>query len=140
MMLMLMIPFGFFSVSAVSFSPRYDAPNSSNSYYYSSNPFYKSGYGMPNCTCYAYGRAYELLGTEPSLSRGNAGYWWWYNKNSGIYSYGSTPKLGAIACWDRYDQDRGHVAVVEAIEGDSVTISESHYSGTYFDTRTINSN
>lgn len=139
-MIALMIPFGMFTVGATSFSPRYSAPSSSDSYFYSQNPFYKTGYGMPNCTCYAYGRAYELLGTEPSLSRGNAGYWWWYNKSNGIYSYGSTPKLGAIACWDRYDQDRGHVAVVEAIEGDSVTISESHYSGTYFDTRTINSN
>lgn len=139
-MIALMIPYGVVSVNATSFSPRYDTPSSSNSYYYSSNPFYKSGYGMPNCTCYAYGRAYELLGTEPSLSRGNAGQWYWYNKNNGIYSYGSTPKLGAIACWDKYDQNQGHVAVVEAIDGDSVTISESHYSGTYFDTRTITSN
>lgn len=139
-MIALMIPFGMFTVGATSFSPRYSAPSSSDSYFYSQNPFYKTGYGMPNCTCYAYGRAYELLGTEPSLSRGNAGYWWWYNKSNGIYPYGSTPKLGAIACWDKYDQNQGHVAVVEAIDGNSVTISESHYSGTYFDTRTINSN
>ena len=135
-----MILFGVFTVSATSFSPRYNAPSSSDSYFYSLNPFYNNGYGMPNCTCYAYGRAYELLGTEPNLSRGNAGYWWWYNKSNRIYSYGSTPKLGAIACWDKYDQNQGHVAVVEAIDGNSVTISESHYSGTYFDTRTINSN
>ena len=128
------------TVSAASFEPRYDAPNSSNSYYYSSNTFYINGYGMPNCTCYAYGRAYELLGTEPSLSHGNAGPWYWYNKSRSIYPYGSTPKLGAIACWDKYDQDKGHVAIVEAINGNTVTISESHYSGTYFDTRTINSN
>lgn len=129
-----------FTVNAASFAPRTTAPDSSNAYYYSSNPFYQSGYGMPNCTCYAYGRAYELLGSKPRLSTGNAGYWWWYNKNNGIYSYGSTPKLGAIACWDKYDQNQGHVAVVEAIDGNSVTISESHYKSTFFDTRTITAN
>ena len=126
--------------SATGFTPRTTAPDSSNAYYYSANPFYQSGYGMPNCTCYAYGRAYELLGSRPSLSTGNAGKWWWYNKNNGIYSYGSTPKLGAIACWDKYDQNQGHVAVVEAIDGNSVTISESHYKSTFFDTRTISAN
>ena len=25
-----------------------------NFHWYSDNPFYQSGYGMPNCTCYAY--------------------------------------------------------------------------------------
>lgn len=138
-MIVMMITVGVVTVNALAFTPRYSAPTSSDSYYYSLNPFYKSGYGMPNCTCYAYGRAYELLGTEPSLSRRNAGQWYWYNKNNSIYSYGSTPKLGAIACWDKYDQNQGHVAVVETINGDSVTISESHYGGTYFDTRTIKS-
>ena len=127
-------------VSAASFTPRTTAPSTSNSYYYSSNPFYKSGYGMPNCTCYAYGRAWEILGSKPSLSTGNAGKWYWYNKNNGIYSYGSTPKLGAIACWDKYDENQGHVAVVEAISGDTITISESHYKSTNFDTRNIASN
>ena len=127
-------------VSAASFTPRTTAPTSSNAYYYSLNPFYKSGYGMPNCTAYAYGRAYEILGSKPNLSTGNAGQWWWKNKSTGAYSYGSTPKLGAIACWDKYDQNQGHVAVVEAINGSYVTISESHYKSTFFDTRTINSN
>lgn len=124
--------------SATGFTPRTTAPDSSNAYYYSANPFHQSGYGMPNCTCYAYGRAYELLGSRPSLSTGNAGKWWWYNKNNGIYAYGSTPKLGAIVCWDQYDQNQGHVAVVEAINGSQITISESHYGGTFFTTRTIN--
>lgn len=127
-------------VHNATFVPRYDAPDKSNAYYYANNPFYQSGYGMPNCTAYAWGRAYELLGSKPKLSTGNAGKWWWYNKNNGYYSYGSTPKLGAIACWDDYDQNQGHVAVVEAISGDSITISESHWKGTNFDTRTIKAN
>ena len=42
--------------SAASFSPRLSAPSLSNKYYYSDlNAFYKYGYGMPNCTAYAYG-------------------------------------------------------------------------------------
>lgn len=128
------------SVGAENFTPRTTAPTSNNPYYYSLNPFYNSGYGMPNCTAYAYGRAYEILGNKPNLPTGNAGQWWWKNKTSGAYNYGSTPKLGAIACWDKYDQNQGHVAVVESINGSSVTISESHYKSTFFDTRTINSN
>jgi len=127
--------------SAADFVMRTTAPSTSDSRYYSSNPFYKNDYGLPNCTCYAYGRAWEILGTQPKLPTGNAGAWWWKNKSSGTYSYGSTPKLGAIACWDKYDQNKGHVAVVEKIEGDNVTLSESHWgtnhNGTLFDNKTM---
>ena len=125
---------------ASNFVPRTTAPANNNAYYYGWNPFYASGYGMPNCTAYAYGRAYELLGNKPNLSTGNAGQWWWYNKSKGAYNCGSAPRLGAIACWDNYDQNKGHVAVVEAINGSRVTLSESHYKGTFFDTRTMNAN
>ena len=127
--------------SAADFVMRTTAPSTSDSRYYSSNPFYKSGYGLPNCTCYAYGRAWEILGTQPKLPTGNAGAWWWKNKSSGTYSYGNTPKLGAIACWDKYDQNKGHVAVVEKIDGNNVVLSESHYgtnhNGTLFDNKTM---
>ena len=139
MIVSLMVVMPTMSVSAAGFVPRTSAPTSDNSYYYGLNPFYKSGYGMPNCTAYAYGRAYEILGSKPNLSTGNAGKWWWQNKTDGAYKYGNTPRLGAVACWDKYDQNQGHVAVVEAIDGSSVTISESHYKSTFFDTRTINS-
>ena len=54
--------------SAASFSPRLSAPSSSNKYYYSNlNVFYKYDYGMPNCTAYAYGRAYEILALSQSF-------------------------------------------------------------------------
>lgn len=137
-MLLSVVPLGVITVSA--YSPRTTAPSTSNAYYYSNNIFYTSGYGMPNCTCYAYGRAYELLGSKPKLSTGNAGAWWKHNVDNGYYPYGSTPKLGAVAVWDKYDDNQGHVAVVEAINGSQVTISESHYKGTFFNTRTMNSN
>ncbi len=122
------VPFSAARTSA--FSPRMSAPY--GVYYYTSgNPYYTTGYGMPNCTCYAWGRAYEILGKKPNLPVANAGLWYSRNKNSGAYPYGRTPKLGAIACWGR------HVAVVEKISGNTITISESHASGRYFDTHNL---
>ena len=113
------------------FTPRLSAPAKSNSYYYSNkNIFYSIGYGMPNCTAYAWGRAYELLGTAPKLSVDSAHYWWNYNKNNGYYPYGSTPKLGAIACWD--NPYGGHVAVVEQITSSKITLSHSEWAGRTF--------
>lgn len=115
------------------FSPRLSAPGTDNAYYYAANPFYQSGYGMPNCTCYAWGRAYELLGGRPNLSTGNANSFWGTNINRGAFASGSSPRLGAIACWGN---DYGHVAVVEKIEGNVVTISESSWGGFLFRTST----
>lgn len=112
--------------------PRLTAPEGNNPYYHELNLFYNFGLGMPNCTAYAYGRAYEILGREPNLSNGNAGRWWWHNIATGAYAYGSEPRLGAVACWDDYNEYSGHVAVVEEINGSTVTISESHYGGGYF--------
>lgn len=118
--------------SAASFSPRLSAPSSSNKYYYSNlNVFYKYGYGMPNCTAYAYGRAYEILGSEPKLSWNNAEQWYDYNKSNGYYKYGQTPKVGAIACWS-YNGGGGHVAVVEKVENGQITFSNSAWSGKNF--------
>lgn len=118
--------------SAASFSPRLSAPSSSNKYYYSNlNVFYKYGYGMPNCTAYAYGRAYEILGSEPKLSWNNAEQWYGYNKSNGYYKYGQTPKVGAIACWS-YNGGGGHVAVVEKVENGQITFSNSAWSGKKF--------
>lgn len=121
-----------FANAASSFTPRLSAPPSSNKYYYSNlNLFYKYGYGMPNCTAYAYGRAYEILGSEPNLCRYSAEEWYDYNKKGDYYDYGKTPKLGAIACW-YYDNGGGHVAVVEKIENGTITFSNSAYSGENF--------
>lgn len=86
---------------------------------------------MPNCTAYAFGRAYEILGTEPKLSWGNAEDWYGYNKTNGCYNYGQTPKIGAVACW-HYDGGGGHVAVVEKIENGQITFSNSAWNGTNF--------
>ena len=81
----------------MTYKARLNAPSTSNNYYYNNNVFYTSGYGMPNCTCYAWGRFYEILGKKPKLSTRNAENWYG-NKEDG-YKRGSTPKLGAVICW-----------------------------------------
>lgn len=112
------------------FTARTTAPGSDNGYYFANNPYSQGGYGLPNCTAYAFGRAYEILGTTPNLAMGNANSWWAYNQSTGYYPSGSTPKLGAVICWG--GSSDGHVAIVEAINGNTVTLSESTYSGVYF--------
>lgn len=117
--------FSMIANASSSFTPRLEEPSLSNEYYYSNkNIFYKFGYGMPNCTAYAFGRAYEILGEEPNLCHFDA--YKWYDYNDG-YSRGQTPKVGAIACWKyyRYGEWSGHVAVVEKVENGTVTMSNS---------------
>ena len=127
---------------AASFTPRLTKPTYDTYYKPESsyNPFAVNydAYGG-NCTWYAWGRAYEITGTYPKLGRGNAGTWWSYNKNGGYYSCGSTPKLGAVACWS--NSSAGHVAVVEQINADgSFVVSESGWSSCYFRTVTVPAN
>lgn len=105
-------------------------------------------YPLPNCTTYCYGRimeqyiqqGYDISDRTSSYNP----YWWnangshfgdaqtWYNNASNRWGKGSTPKLGAIACWGANGLG-GHVAIVEAINGDgTVNLSESHYGGAIF--------
>lgn len=111
------------------YDPRLTAPSQSISYYNRTlNVYAQTGTPMPNCVAYAYGRIYEMNGEKPLITRGNAGEWWGINIRNGFYPYGQTPKVGAVACWSR------HVAVVERVNKDgSVTLSESHWGGRYFD-------
>ncbi len=128
------------SASPAPYTPRLTAPERNNPYYFSNNIFYRSGFGMTsgnigNCTCYAYGRAYEILGSVPLLSSGNAGDWYEYNKRYGYYPYGDEPWPGAIAVWSKRG-GAGHVAVVESVDGDTAVTSESGWKSFYFKTRT----
>lgn len=114
------------------YEPRLKAPNSSVSYYSKKlNRYFQTGTPMPNCVAYAYGRVYEMNGEKPLITHGSAGDWYSINKKNHYYDYGSKPKLGAVACWSN------HVAVVEKINNDgSITVSESHWHGKYFNTKT----
>lgn len=111
-----------------NFRPRTTAPNVSqypdSEYYKDGNPFYGVA-GLNNCTNYAYGRAYELLGYKPNLSHGAPADWWSYNDGYERSTDPKSPRLGAIMCWD------GHVAVVEEINGDEINFSEASYSPSY---------
>lgn len=96
----------------IGFKPRFIPPEKTNDCYYSNkNIFHRAGYGLPNCTAYAYGR---ILENAPSKSfkalTGNGGKWYDQAVKAG-YKVGTEPKLGAIICWT--SKGAGHVAVVE---------------------------
>ncbi len=122
------------------FNKRESAPSKDDKHYYSNNIFYKSGFGMPNCTTYAWGRFYELLeqlGIEgtPKLQTSNAENWYVDEKT---YEKGQTPRLGAVIVWKkgRYhnpSDGAGHVGVVEELKEDgSIVVSQSAYQGKEF--------
>lgn len=92
--------------------------------WYSAGNIYYPSYQMPNCTCYAYGRFWEILGQNPNLASGNAEDWW---GNINNYQKSQTPQLGAIACWNGGAAYDGHVAIVEAITDTGITTSNSGY-------------
>jgi len=124
---------------AMAFTARTTAPSTSDFHYYSNqNPFWAGGvYLNGNCTWYAWGRAWEVRGTPlPAGYTGNAKTWW----NSNALSKGSTPALGAIAVWGGaagINNYCGHVAVVEAISGGTVTVSQSSWGGPVFAMDTV---
>lgn len=122
------------------YTPRLTAPSASDPLYNSNlNPYYYSGWGMPNCTAYAWGRAWEIMGGQngpypngvPLDPSENAEEWWNYPDG---WARGSTPRLGAIACYKDGDfSGWGHVCVLERDNGDNTwTVSESAYNGYYF--------
>lgn len=120
---------GQFKVSySVTFIPRTEAPSERNACYYSNeNPFYAAGYGMPNCTAYAWGRFYEILGSIPKLSTADAGQW--FGNTSDGYKRSQNPQEGAVICWSN-PGEAGHVAIVEKIIDDkTIKISESAWGG-----------
>ncbi len=121
------------------------------------NRFTNTNAGLPNCTCYAYGRYAEVQGSWDSsmLPRGDAGSWYLQatNPNSEFYigagNFGQVPQLGAVICWGDpnavYNSIwiatsgfAGHVAIVEAIfynsDGtiDRIITSNSAWNTTYF--------
>jgi surface antigen len=125
------------------FEKRLTQPKKTNKYYNSNiNPYVLAGYGMfqnnGNCTAYAYGRFYELLGSRPKLSTRNAENWWGHNDG---YQRGQTPKLGAVVCWRKgqagnSSDGAGHVAIVEEIyDNGDILISNSSWKQYLFKTK-----
>lgn len=127
----------------MSYTPRTSAPDTTDPRWINVN---YGGYNrcivrdstgsvLPNCTGYVHGRWMEIAGrtSETSLSLGNANTY--YNYADG-YTRSNQPSLGAVAC---YTGSLGHVAIVEEIssDGNSITLSESNYSGARFNVRTV---
>ena len=127
------------------FTPRLtaDGIRYSKWWYSNGNVYYRNGYGLDvnngNCTCYAYGRFAEIRNAFAELPVANAGDW--YNEVVG-FQKGSTPQLGAIACY-RSSTDPvnhvGHVSVVEEINGTTIKTSNSGWGGPFFWVATVDS-
>lgn len=121
----------------MAYVPRLDKSGIYNSpYWYSAQNVFYPHAQLPNCTCYAYGRWLELgfdtsgiawAAPNPQDS-GNAQFWYPATQGKGVLTCSQTPAIGAIICWKRSDNGRGHVAVVEIVNPDgSIVISQSGY-------------
>ena len=72
---------------------------------------------------YPYGQCTYYVSTRKTVGQWNdATDWLWQAQRDG-WATGSTPQVGAIA-WEY-----GHVAYVESVSGDMVTVSEMNYLG-----------
>lgn len=116
--------FGYSGFRSVGYVPRTTNPGTGGRFYGYDNPFPEPGW---NCTWYAFGRAYEILGYKPNFY-GNARDWWGNNQRTKTFPTGSEPRPGAIACWwGNSTYIYGHVAVVEKVENGVVYTSSSSY-------------
>lgn len=115
----------------MGFTPRLTSKGIYGSeFYYSKNPFESSGYGLPNCTAYAWGRSYEITGVRPSyLPLSDGGTWYPDAVKAGNCALGQKPMLGSVICYASTTGGAGHVAIVEQINSDgSFVISQSGYN------------
>lgn len=90
---------------------------------YGSRPDNYDAYGPRGCGWYATSRASNITGRMfPVINNGVS----WYNTKAGEYGYnkGKIVWPNSLACYEN------HIAVVEKIQGDMVTISEGGYNGT----------
>lgn len=103
-------------------------------------------HGHPgNCTSYCVGRWWEICSGDTSKMRGLlsersiTGTWnggAWYVCSPQLQAGTSNPQPGDIACWSRGQSWAGHVAVVEEVHADYCVMSQSEYSGKYFNVTT----
>lgn len=79
---------------------------------------------------YAYGYCTYYVATRRSVPSnwGNANAWF-YNAQASGYAVGFSPQPGAVAQTSGGYGGYGHVAFVESVSGDMVTVSEMNYAG-----------
>ena len=131
----------------MAYTPRLDSNGMANNFHWYSNdnPYEATGYGMPNCTAYAWGRFWEIgdpgnTGAHKPDPTELPGYYsgqaWWNRVDTSVYQKGQIPALGAVICFTGGTD--GHVAIVEVINSDgSIVTSNSAYGGPYFYTQTL---
>lgn len=137
------------------FKARTGRPSASNKYFYSGSyniyykynglaptgkAYYGNQYVLGNCTWYACGRAMEIVanaggdvskvknifGGDPvGIYNTNASL---IAKGKGGFSYGTTPKIGALAIFNYGSSGDAHIAVVENIVNGAPYVSESGYT------------
>lgn len=128
----------------MAYVPRLtDVGMRSSRYWNSSLNVFWPRYGLPNCTCYAYGRWLEIANGDVSKLAGllvNAGQFPgnrsggnWYIASPALQAGQSNPQPGDIKVAKRNTQDGwGHVCVVEEVHEDYVVTSGSWYGSRYF--------
>lgn len=100
-------------------------------WYYNANPYYQRGYGLPNCTCYAWGRLSEICNAPVTFYGGNAIMWASRPEMKQIPS----PKIGSCIIYsggitDSYGRLCGHIGVIEHLYDDgSIDVSMSSFGG-----------
>ncbi len=87
---------------------------------YKNKPYGNNAYTTVGCAWFASARAYQITGVDSPIFSGSS----WYNGQYANYGYsrGSTIRAKALACYSN------HIAVVEKVEGNTVTISEGGIS------------
>lgn len=132
------------------YQARTGRPAASNQYYYNSSyniyykynslaptgkKYYANYYVLGNCTWYACGRAMEIVAhAGGSVSKVQAIFGGdpvgIYNTNATkrVFSYGTTPKVGALAIFNYGSSGDAHIAVVEDIVNGVPYVSESGYA------------
>lgn len=100
-------------------------------WYSVSNPYFQRGYGLPNCTCYAWGRLSEICNAPVTFYGGNAIMW----ANRPEMKQIPSPKIGSCIIYsggitDSYGRLCGHIGVVEHCYDDgSIDVSMSSFGG-----------
>ena len=132
------------------YKARTGRPAVSNPYYYNSSyniyykynslaptgkKYYANYYVLGNCTWYACGRAMEIVASAGgNISRvqqifgGDPVGIYNTNASKRVFSYGTSPKIGALAIFNYGSSGDAHIAVVEDIVNGVPYVSESGYA------------
>ncbi len=133
-----------------NYVPRTGRPAATNKYYYNGDyniyyrynslaptgkPYYGKVYVTGNCTWYACGRAMEIVARAggnvakvQSIFGGDPVGIYNANAAKGVFEYGMTPKIGALAIFNYGAGGDAHIAVVENIINGVPYVSESGYT------------